>query len=198
MLVYFVLKDASNSARATVKVEKDRASSSCPCLLVLRDGATVPLGEGETVLPREPLGAILLENGQPLAYGTMPGVTLTRQELWYRVKQRLKPQGSPPPAAPEPAPKEETPPQEAAADEREEQAAQGVAPEQSAAAAADFGLLVSHAGAVYEGILHPPLPEPELEPVSKDSPRDNWLRETDRLIRSTPSGSRRSRGPFRP
>ena len=73
---------------------------------------------------------------------------------------------------PEPAPAVEPVPESAPQPE----AAPG--PADSAAAAADFGLLVRHAGEVYEDILHPPLPEdPPTAP-----PQGDWFSETEGLL----------------
>lgn len=57
-------------------------------------------------------------------------------------------------------------------------------PADSAALAADFGLLVKHAGEVYDGILRPPLPDmPEAEePAEKEGSQGNWFAETDELL----------------
>ena len=60
----------------------------------------------------------------------------------------------------------------------------------SAALAADFGLLVKHAGEVYDDILHPPLPEEvsppateaPKEPAEKPRPQGSWVSETDELL----------------
>ena len=53
-------------------------------------------------------------------------------------------------------------------------------PADSAAAAADVGLLVRHAGEVYESILHPPLPE-EKEASPEDKTGD-WFSDTETLL----------------
>ena len=50
----------------------------------------------------------------------------------------------------------------------------------SAAKAADFGLLVQHAGEVYESILDPPLPEAPAEAM--EEPKDDWFSETEGLL----------------
>ena len=56
-------------------------------------------------------------------------------------------------------------------------------PADSAAAAADFGLLVRHAGEVYEDILHPPLPEPPPpEDPPAAPPQGDWFSETEGLL----------------
>ena len=73
-------------------------------------------------------------------------------------------------------------------------------PADSAALAADFGLLVRHAEEVYESILHPPLPEagPAAagEPMqAKKEGKESWFSEAERLIakpRQPSSGRRRS------
>ena len=60
-------------------------------------------------------------------------------------------------------------------------------PEDSAVRAADFGLLVRHAGEVYESILHPPFPE-EDPPLPKETAmppaedKGNWFSETEALL----------------
>lgn len=63
------------------------------------------------------------------------------------------------------------------------------APDDSAALAADFGLLVRHAGEVYESILHPPLPaegapleEPKEETSGNGEPKGDWFSETEQLL----------------
>lgn len=63
------------------------------------------------------------------------------------------------------------------------------APDDSAALAADFGLLVRHAGEVYESILHPPLPaegapleEPKEETSGNGEPKGDWFLETEQLL----------------
>ncbi len=55
---------------------------------------------------------------------------------------------------------------------------------ESAATAADFGLLVRHAGEVYDSILHPPLSEePKTEgPSEKPGPEGDWFSETEGLL----------------
>ena len=62
-------------------------------------------------------------------------------------------------------------------------------PADSASLADDFGLLVRHAGEVYEDLLHPPLPE-EPETPAEDSapgsapqtPKGDWFSETEQLL----------------
>ena len=53
-------------------------------------------------------------------------------------------------------------------------------PEDSAARAADFGLLIQHAGEVYENILNPPLPEAPAE--AAEEPKADWFSETEGLL----------------
>ena len=93
-----------------------------------------------------------------------------------------------PDRAPQPEPAVEPVPEP----EPQPEAAPG--PADSAAAAADFGLLVRHAGEVYEDILHPPLPEapPPEDPTSEEIERQNvqagkesWFSEAERLIAQT-------------
>lgn len=57
-------------------------------------------------------------------------------------------------------------------------------PADSAAAAADFGLLIRHAEQVYEDILHPPLPEQSeaKEPPEKRGSKGDWFAETEGLL----------------
>ena len=84
---------------------------------------------------------------------------------------------------PEPVPQPEPTPAVEPAPRPELQ--QEVAPEpaDSAAAAADFGLLVRHAGEVYEDILHPPLPEaPPPEDPPAAPPQGDWFSETEGLL----------------
>ena len=63
------------------------------------------------------------------------------------------------------------------------------APDDSAALAADFGLLVRHAGEVYESILHPPLPTEDgivtamkEEAPGKRDDQGDWFSETEQLL----------------
>ena len=66
------------------------------------------------------------------------------------------------------------------------------APDDSAAAAADFGQLVKHAGEVYDSILRPPLPTeetPSMEARQGEEPSGtegatggDWFSETERLL----------------
>ena len=97
------------------------------------------------------------------------------------------PEPEPEPAAgpdPEPEPlrepEPEPVPEPAPAPEPEDPSA----PADSAAVAADFGLLVRHAGEVYDSILHPPLPETTPEPAeeAKEPPRTDWFSETESLL----------------
>ena len=66
------------------------------------------------------------------------------------------------------------------------------APDDSAAAAADFGQLVKHAGEVYDSILRPPLPTEgtlSMEARQGEEPSGtegttggDWFTETERLL----------------
>lgn len=193
MIVYFVIKNPAGQPMGCVRWENGRAESSCPCLLVKENGETLAIGQGETPVPGQLVGAITLKDGALYGWGLMPGVRLSREELWYLVRQHAKatspaeagppaqeaqPMAQEKPVAPEPEPVAQEP-------EPVAQEAQPVSvsePEtdsepDSAQAAADFGLLVGHAGAVYDGLLRPPLERPA------PSPRDSWLWEADRLAR---------------
>ena len=118
-----------------------------------------------------------------------------------RLRQKDKPTAiEPPPSVPEPEP-EPTPelepdPEPEPAPEPEPEPAATPAPEptldqpaDSASLADDFGLLVRHAGEVYEDLLHPPLPE-EPETPAEDSapgsapqtPKGDWFSETEQLL----------------
>lgn len=191
MIIYFVLKEESGRTAGCVRLENGRARSSCPCTLVLENGETVALGEEEQALPQRPLGAVVLQGPRPIAWGCMPGVKLTGAELLGRTAGRMPAQPPMPAPAPEPEPESEPvlasdpepepepepePPLPESAEE-----APVPAPEDSASAAADFGLLVQHAGAVYEDLLHPPL-EPEPEPTPEPTPKGDWFSETERLL----------------
>ena len=133
------------------------------------------------------------------AWGAMPGAKLTGAELLCRLRQKDKPTAiEPPPSVPEPEP-EPTP--ELEPDPEPEPASEPVPelspalepaldrPADSASLADDFGLLVRHAGEVYEDLLHPPLPE-EPETPAEDSapdsapqtPKGDWFSETEQLL----------------
>ena len=146
----------------------------------------------------------------------MPGTKLTGAELLRRLRQKDTPPAiEPTPSVPEPEPEatepqdvseeaEETPlgsdgmpdpeatkePQDVSEDAEETPLGSGKAPdpEDSASLADDFGLLVRHAGEVYEDLLHPPLPEEPEEPAkpspapTPETPRRDWFSETEQLL----------------
>ena len=201
MITYFVLKEAGGKPVGCVRLENGRARSSCPCTLLLEDGTALSLGEEETLLPGPALGAAILRGDALQAWGAMPGTKLTGAELLCRLRQKDKPTAiEPPPSVPEPEP-EPTPelepdPEPEPASEPEPEPAATPAPEptldrpaDSASLADDFGLLVRHAGEVYEDLLHPPLPE-EPETPAEDSapgsapqtPKGDWFSETEQLL----------------
>ena len=206
MITYFVLKDDGGKTAGCVRLENGRARSNCPCTLLLEDGSTLALGADETALPAGALGAAVLRGDALMAWGTAPGVKLPGSELLYRLRQGKTPAPEPvpesepipepepmpvveqepepeptPEPAPEPDPIPEPTPQPEPEPEPEPEAAPG--PTDSAAAAADFGLLVRHAGEVYDSILHPPLPE---APPPEDPPaaplQGDWFSETEGLL----------------
>ena len=192
MIIYFVLKDGEGRPAGCVRLENGRARSSCPCTLLLEDGVSLELGADETSLSALPLGAAVLRGDALAAWGCPPGAKLTAAELAYRLRQQKRPDR----AAPEPSPV----PEPEAASEPEPVPEPGPEPDSepepvpkpadSAATAADFGLLVRHAGEVYESILRPslpgegsPLPEaPPAAPVPTPAPRSDWFAETERLL----------------
>ena len=199
MITYFVLKEAGGKPVGCVRLEDGRARSSCPCTLLLEDGTALSLGEEETLLPGPALGAAILRGDALQAWGAMPGTKLTGAELLCRLRQKDKPTAiEPPPSVPEPEP-EPTP--ELEPDPEPEPASEPVPelspalepaldrPADSASLADDFGLLVRHAGEVYEDLLHPPLPE-EPETPAEDSapgsapqaPKGDWFSETEQLL----------------
>ena len=201
MITYFVLKEAGGKPVGCVRLENGRARSSCPCTLLLENGTALSLGEEETLLPGPALGAAILRGDALQAWGAMPGTKLTGAELLCRLRQKDKPTAiEPPPSVPEPEP-EPTPelepdPEPEPASEPEPEPAATPAPEptldrpaDSASLADDFGLLVRHAGEVYEDLLHPPLPE-EPETPAEDSapgsapqtPKGDWFSETEQLL----------------
>ena len=189
MITYFVLKDEGGKAAGSVRLENGKARSTCPCTLLLEDGRTLPLGTDETSLSSRVLGAAVLQGETLTAWGTVPGAKLTGAELLYRLKQE-KP--TEPATVPEPEPVPEPQPEPISEPEPkftpeadpipEPEPAPEAAPEpaDSAVRAADFGLMVHHAGEVYEGILHPPLPEMPEEPAKK--PAADWFSETEGLL----------------
>ena len=190
MITYFVLKADGGKTARCVRLENGRARSSCPCTLLLEDGAAVDLGPEETPLPARPLGAAVLQGEKLTAWGAVPGEKLTGPELLRRLRQaqaaveapKAVPEPEPEPEpepAPEPAPEPEPDPEPEP--EPEEVPEEPPEPSDSAAAAADFGLLVRHAGEVYEDILHPPLPEsPPAAPA--EGVRRDWFSETEDLL----------------
>ncbi len=186
MITYFVLKDELGKTAGCVRLENGRARSSRPCTLLLEDGTSLDLGADETPLPARPLGAAVLQNEALLAWGTPPGSTFTKSELLYRLKKGR-------PAEPKPAPQPEPHPEpepesildtepeiEPAPDPEPEEAPPPQEPSDSAASAADFGLLVRHASEVYESILHPPLPEEQAEPPEEK--KEDWFSDTESLL----------------
>ena len=191
MITYFVLKDEGGKAAGSVRLENGKARSTCPCTLLLEDGSTLSLGTDETSLPGRALGAAVLRGEALAAWGAVPGAKLTGAELLYRLKQEnpaepapapepgLQPAPEPEPA-PEPDPILDPEPEPEAIPDPEPEPEPVPEPADSAARAADFGLLVQHAGEVYESILHPPLPEAPEEPAQK--PAADWFSETEGLL----------------
>ena len=198
MITYFVLKDEEGKAAGSVRLENGKARSTCPCTLLLEDGTSLSLGTDETSLPAKALGAAVLRGDALFAWGNLPGAKLTGAELLYRLKREkpalpdpepvLDPVPEPDPepkpeSEPEPIPEPAPEPEQGSEPEPEPQPEPEEAsePADSAARAADFGLLVRHAGEVYESILHPPLPEPPVE-TAKEAEGD-WFSETEGLLR---------------
>ena len=197
MITYFVLKEAGGKPVGCVRLENGRARSSCPCTLLLENGTALSLGEEETLLPGPALGAAILRGDALQAWGAMPGTKLTGAELLCRLRQKDKPTAiEPTPSVPEPEP-EPTPelePEPEPASEPVPELSPALEPAldrpaDSASLADDFGLLVRHAGEVYEDLLHPPLPE-EPETPAEDSapgsapqpPKGDWFSETEQLL----------------
>ena len=181
MITYFVLKDEGGKAAGSVRLEGGKARSTCPCTLLLENGITLSLGADETPLPAKALGAAVLRGDALFAWGLVPGAKLTVAELLYRLKQEkpVEPEPEPEPEPipePEPVPIPEPEPEPIPEPEPEE----APEPADSAARAADFGLLVQHAGEVYESILNPPLPEPPAE--AAQTPKEDWFSETEGLL----------------
>ena len=194
MITYFILKADGGKTAGCVRLENGRARSSCPCTLLLEDGAAVDLGPEESPLPARPLGAAVLQGEKLAAWGAVPGEKLTGPELLRRLRQARttteapKPEPIPEPApepepepAPEPTPEPEPEPIPSPEADPEEAPEEASEPSDSAAAAADFGLLVRHAGEVYEDILHPPLPEAPKEEPTEEVKKD-WFSETEALL----------------
>lgn len=203
MITYFVLKGDGGKTAGCVRLENGRARASCPCTLLLEDGTALDLGLDETALPAKVLGAAALRGDELLAWGTVPGAKLTGAELACRLRQGRKaepeivsepepePEAEPEPE-PEPVPGPKPEPESEPGPESEPEVALEPEPvpepQDSAALAADFGLLVRHAGEVYESILNPPLPEaeepeeaPEKAPEIREE-RGDWFSETERLL----------------
>ena len=205
MITYFVLKADGGKTAGCVRLENGRARSSCPCTLLLEDGTALELNTEETPLPARPLGAAVLRGNAIAAWGSMPGAKLTGAELARRLRQKPAAGAIPPvPGAQEPGPKEEPEPVSAPEPEAipepdpgsasapaqeeipkpepepEAEPEEASEPSDSAALAAYFGLLVRHAGEVYESILHPPLPEDPAAAV--ETMKGNWFSETEALI----------------
>ena len=213
MITYVVLKADGGKTAGCVRLENGRARSSCPCTLLLEDGALLDLGTEETPLPVRPLGAAVLREGALVAWGSLPGVKLTKAELIRRLRRQPAPGSVPPiPGDPEPVPEPqivlETAPGPGPTPEPkpgpepepevipeadpeptpEPEPEEAPEPSDSAALAADFGLLVRHAGEVYESILHPPLPEekppqPEGPAEAVKAAKGNWFSETEALLK---------------
>ena len=214
MITYFVLKDDVGKTAGCVRLESGRARSSCPCTLLLENGMALALTADETPLPARPLGAAVLRGDALMAWGTPPGTKLTGAELLYGLRQgrrsgqgpipepmpEVEPDGEPVPApAPEPEPVEAPVPEPTPEPEPEPEPMPETAlppdipaPDDSAAAAADFGQLVKHAGEVYDSILRPPLPTegtPSMEARQGEEPSGtegttggDWFTETERLL----------------
>ena len=186
MITYFVLKDEGGRPAGCVRLENGRARSSCPCTLLLEDGVSLELGADETSLSALPLGAAVLRGDALAAWGAVPGTKLTGAELIYRLRQKKGPEPSPAPE-PEPIPEPEPEAVPAPGPEPEFEPEPVPDPADSAATAADFGLLVRHAGEVYESILRPSLPG-EGSPLPEEArtqPKDkkgDWFSDTETLL----------------
>lgn len=176
MITYFVLKDEGGKSAGCVRLEGGKARSTCPCTVLLEDGTALPLDADETPLPAKALGAAVLQGDGIVAWGAVPGTKLTGAELLYRLKKE-KPAPAPEPV-PEPEP--EPQPEPESIPEPEPEPEPTPEPEDSAARAADFGLLIQHAGEVYENILNPPLPEAPAE--AAEEPKADWFSETEGLL----------------
>ena len=190
MITYFVLKDEGGKSAGCVRLEGGKARSSCPCTLLLEDGTAMPLGAEEKALPAKALGAAVLQGDALCAWGAVPGEKLTGAELMYRLKKKPpEPEPTPEPT-PEPIPESEPKPElepvsePAPEPEPEPEPAPNPAPDpaDTAARAADFGLLVQHAGEVYDSILDPPLPEPAEEKPAAETRKTDWFSETEELL----------------
>lgn len=195
MIAYFVLKDQGGKTGGCVRLEDGRARSSCPCTLLLEDGTALPLGPEDTALPAPALAAAVLRGDALVAWGVAPGAKLVKAELLYRLRQNVPAEPEPmpepePEPEPEPGPVLEPEPEPIPEPEPEPEPAPVPDPADSASLAADFGLLVRHAGEVYDSILRPslpgegsPLPEaPPAAPVPTPAPRSDWFAETERLL----------------
>ena len=183
MITYFVLKDEEGKSAGCVRLEGGKARSTCPCTLLLEDGSTISLDVDETPLPAKALGAAVLQGETLLAWGVVPGAKLTGAELLYRLKKERpasEPEPEPQPEpAPEPEPVSEPEPVPEPEPEAEPEPEPVPEPADSAARAADFGLLVQHAGEVYDSILNPPLPD---MPETAEAESDDWFSETESLL----------------
>ena len=112
MITYFVLKADGGKTAGCVRLENGRARSSCPCTLLLEDGAALDIGPEETPLPAKPLGAAALQGDALLAWGTVPGAKLTEGELVRRLRQARPGTAAPKPEPiPEPEPTPEPEPE---------------------------------------------------------------------------------------
>lgn len=172
MITYFVLKNEGGKSAGCVRLEGGKARSTCPCTVLLENGTALPLDADETPLPAKALGAAVLQGDGIVAWGAVPGAKLTGAELLYRLKKER------PALEPEPVPEPEPEPQQEPEPEPEPELTPE--PEDSAARAADFGLLIQHAGEVYESILNPPLPEAPAE--AAEEPKADWFSETEGLL----------------
>ena len=122
----------------------------------------------------------------PLGSDGMPDPEATKEPQDVSEDAEETPLGSG--GAPDPEATKE--PQDVSEDAEETPLGSGVPPdpEDSASLADDFGLLVRHAGEVYEGLLHPPLPEEPEEPAkpsptpTPEAPRRDWFSETEQLL----------------
>ena len=190
MITYFVLKDEGGKGAGCVRLEGGKARATCPCTVLLEDGTALPLGAEETPLPARALGAAVLRGDELVAWGAVPGTKLTGADLLYRLRkgkaEEQEPEPEPMPIPePEPAPEPKPEPQPEPEPEPEPAPApeEPPEPEDSAAKAADFGLLVQHAGEVYDSILNPPLPEaPAEEQEAAEPPKGDWFSETEGLL----------------
>ena len=125
----------------------------------------------------------MLQGETLAAWGVVPGASLTGAELLYRLQREKRALPDPEPAPepePEPEPIPEPEPELEREPEPEHEPEEAPEPADSAARAADFGLLVRPAEEVYESILHPPLSEAPEEGAKK--PEGDWCSETEGLL----------------